>query len=96
MEIHYCDLCNIPLKGRDYWNLVIGYENDKEKVNINNYNDYADAIEKAAKEICPKCKDIIVEIFKLRLENLNKLSQELLGIYGLPTKKKDDKKGCNE
>lgn len=89
MQINYCDICGSPLKGNDFWTMYLTHDTNKEQEASDYYNDaqnYLKKIEKEVKDICPTCKKLIGEIFKLRLQNLNQLNSELLGIYKLPTK----------
>ena len=82
MDVKYCDLCNIPLKEKDYYLLYI--IKPILMTNTNNQYDYIallQKVEKEVKDVCPRCKTIIDEIFRLRMQNLNQLSLELLGMY---------------
>lgn len=56
------------------------------------YYKYLDKLAKESKNICPNCKRLYDEIFKLRLQNLNKIALDLLGIYELSPKDKKDGK----
>jgi hypothetical protein len=88
MQINYCDLCNLPLKNNDYYHFYIT-ESQKEKSSYNNLEDYysyLNMVKQEIKDICPKCKEVIDRIFELRMENLSRLSEELLGIYKLQLK----------
>lgn len=93
MEIHYCDLCDCPLKENDFY--ILGFINQKDNNYSTNYyqdsNNNIDKLAKTLKEICPKRKEIIDRIFELRVNNLNQLTQELLGIYELPSNNKRNK-----
>ena len=88
MKVNYCDLCACPLKENDYYILYICKSSDSPKLiqNEMDYYQYLQKVQKEIKEICPQCKLIIDEIFKLRFQNLSKLSLELLGIYSEPSK----------
>ena len=87
-RVEYCDLCDSPLKNREYYLLHIAFANAVSHYdNVEDYYKYVDKLEKEVKDLCPTCKEIIDEIFKLRKGKLNELSEELLGIYKKPTKK---------
>lgn len=57
-----------------------------------NYYAYLEKLEKESKHICPNCKKLYDELFRLRLQNLNQISQDLLGIYELPPKDRKNEK----
>ncbi len=88
MRVDYCDLCGVPLKGDNYHVLYFSNANDNidKYETTQEYYAYLNRLQKEIKTICPTCKEIIDKIFELRLENLDKLTQELLGIYVLPSK----------
>ena len=81
MQVDYCDLCNQPLKENQYWLLFVSSPNDR--ITNQNYFEYMEKVKKGTKEICPTCKLIYDEIFRLRLKNLSQLAIKLLGIYEL-------------
>jgi len=88
MKVNYCDLCGVPLKDGEYFTLYIASPVNKENAEaITNYYDYLAKVEKEVKDICPSCKKLMNEMFKLRLQNLNQISDELFGIYDLSPKK---------
>ena len=89
MKVNYCDLCGVPLKDGEYFTLYVAspVKSKEEAETINNYYDYLAKVEKEVKDICPTCKRLIDEIFKLRLQNLNQINDELFGIYELSPKK---------
>ncbi len=103
--IPYCDTCGVPLKEGQY-HILYSYDAktpppspaDYTDRNLfyREYNNYLEDMQKKAKMICPTCKMVIDKIFELRFKNLCQLSNELLGIYNLPTykglKKKRGKK----
>lgn len=89
MQYINCDLCGLPVKEIDYYTLSIIGNHEKNKIkDTNGYYRYLDKITKEIKDICPTCKLVIDEIFKLRRNNLHLISQDLLGIYELPPKEK--------
>jgi hypothetical protein len=99
MRIDYCDICGQPIKGNDFWTLYMTHDTHKAQEASDFYNDYQNylkKLEKETKDICPSCKLLIDEIFKLRLQNLNQINLELLGIYDLPSYNKKDKKNGKE
>ena len=99
MKIEYCDICDTPLKNGDFWTLYMTHDANKTQDAQDFYNDYQNYIkrlEKEVKDICPSCKRLIDEIFRLRLQNLNQINLELLGIYDLPSYNKKDKKNGKE
>ena len=81
MQVNYCDLCNQPLKENDYYVLFVS--TPKIYLSGKDYFDYMEKVRKETKEICPTCKLVFDEIFKLRLQNLSQLAINLLGIYEL-------------
>jgi hypothetical protein len=88
--ITYCDLCSGVIKESEYYMLSIASINDRNHTTMEEYNTCLDKLLKEIKYICPTCKKLIDEIFRLRLQNINQISLELLGIYELPSK--DDEK----
>jgi hypothetical protein len=95
MEVCYCDLCLHPIKPGEGTVLF----KKKETYSSYNYNQqggkitaeeaYSAMVEKVAKGIkmiCPVCDEIINKIFEYRMQNLNKITNEMLGIIKLPTK----------
>jgi hypothetical protein len=89
MKVNYCDICNTPLKEHDFYTLYIAPPKDRnfKPTDVNDYYNYLNEVEKEVKDICPSCKKLMDEIFRLRLQNLNQINDELFGIYNLPTKK---------
>jgi len=80
-------MCDVPLKDTQYYLLYISSANTIPRCdNIEDYYGQISKVEKEVKEVCPECKKILDEIFKLRKGKLNELSEELLGIYKTPTK----------
>ena len=100
MQIIYCDLCGQPIKDGELWSMYLTKQELEPPTDMNDVNEYykrLDKITKEMKEICPSCKYVFDKLFELRLQNLNALSNELLGIYKLDTyedksKTKDKKK----
>jgi len=109
MKVFYCDLCGQPLKDNEIFSLSIitptevphpQYEENIQGQNVitnaKEYYDYMDKVDRETKEICLPCKKLFDLIFQLRLQNLMMISNELLGIYNLPSllelKDKNDKK----
>lgn len=90
MLVTYCDLCGQPIKDNESYRLYVAepvyknQQNDEEQ----SYYGYLDKVQKNTKEICPTCKKIIDEIFKLRLENISKIVQYITDVYNLPSKDK--------
>ena len=98
MRIDYCDICHTALKEADFWTMYCTHDSNNSQETISSsedYQSYIKKVEKDIKEICPNCKKLMDEIFKLKLQNLNALNQELLGIYNLQTKSpiKEKKRG---
>jgi len=96
MQVNYCDLCGTPLKENNYYSLYCidpGKKNGTEE----EYYAYIAQIRRTQKEICPTCKHIFDKMFELRLQRLSELSEEINGIYQLPSIKnpieRDNKKG---
>ena len=92
MKMNYCDLCGCPIKGDNSYVMYIAKSNSINITNENDYYNYLKKLEKEVKEICPQCKLIIEEIFKLRYQNLNQISLELLGIYQKESKEPPKKR----
>jgi len=90
--ITYCDLCSGVIKEKEYYILSIAFTNDRNYTNMEEYNICLDKLLKDIKYICPTCKKLIDEIFRLRLQNINRISLELLGIYELPSKEDENEK----
>lgn len=87
MNIKYCDFCDVPLKFDDFYILYLAYsKTNTPPHDMEDYERYLRHIEKETKEICPSCKTLIDEVFRLRLNNLKELKNELLGIYETPTR----------
>jgi hypothetical protein len=86
--LHYtCDLCGIPIKDDDYYTISIVGSKQKNHIHTNeDYYNTLNKIVKDIKDICPNCKILIDEIFRLRRDNLCKISEELLGIWRLKEK----------
>jgi hypothetical protein len=89
MKVNYCDICNTPLKEHDFYILYIAPPKDKnfQPTDMSDYYSYLEKVEKEVKDICPSCKKLMDEIFRLRLQNLNQINDELFGIYNLSSKK---------
>ena len=94
MRISYCDLCGSVVKDGSQFYLYVANAADNTP-DINNRDSYAQflgELYKDVKEICPKCKYVIDKIFELRLQNLSKLNEELLGIFKLESTSFQEKK----
>ena len=95
MELHYCDLCDCALKEKDYYVLYCS-SSARDTQAINNEADYYQAIDnvqKKVREICPACKELFDEVFRLRRQNLSAVNLDLLGMYNLaPYEDKKKKK----
>lgn len=96
-RVYYCDLCNVPLKDNDPNQYILYVIEAKELSQHFEENDdyvrYLERIDKQLKRICPICKHVFDNVFKLRMENLSKISDELLGIYKKPAKEPKNNKG---
>lgn len=108
MNVQYCDLCGLPIKALNFYQLYINSPKnnppeagDFEDVNVyaKEYDKYLVNIQKDTKEVCPTCKHIFDKIFELRLQRLSELAVELKDTYNLTSKKnpieRDIKKGKN-
>ena len=96
MLINYCDLCGVALKEDDFYSIHTVSAKD---ANIKDLTEYYAALNKAqenVQDICPNCKILMDQIFKLRFQNLSQINQELLGIYSLPTFNPKEKKNGKE
>jgi hypothetical protein len=98
MIVTYCDLCGVPLKENESYFLVVCSAmntamNLDRTLTEEDYRRYLDKIDKESqrKEICPTCKRLFDDIFKLRLQNLTEIANELLGIWKLSSKEDKDK-----
>jgi hypothetical protein len=86
-KIDYCDLCDVPLKEGNYYMLYITSASSIPKyASEEDYYQHLDKVQKEVKELCPTCKEIIEQIFKLRKEKLGELTDEILSMYKKPTK----------
>lgn len=87
MQHFTCDVCGMPIKEGDYWTLsMVGNKQKNQIYTAQDYYDTMGRLIKEIKDICPACKLIIDEIFRLRRDNLYLLSEELLGIWKLKSK----------
>lgn len=78
----------MPIKEENYWTLsIIGRKNSQSIITTEQYYDNLNRIIKEIKDICPICKQVIDEIFRLRKNNLYLLSEELYGIWRLKNEK---------
>jgi hypothetical protein len=88
--VNYCDLCGVPLKGKDYYTIYSAYaNNDVSGISYNEqaYLDYIKKLQKEIKEICPRCKELTDRMFEYRLEGMYKLTEQCYELFGLPEKK---------
>ena len=86
MQIIYCDLCSSPIKENNFFMFYVCEPKNTYYDELNYYENLR-KVQKEVKEICPSCKHIFDRIFELRLQRLSELSNELLGVYNLPSKK---------
>lgn len=100
MKVHYCDLCGIPLKedfdtiapnntNPHYYIMAVLDNNDfPDTSNMSNrdYISYLKRIESKQREICPKCKEILDNLFQIRFNNMYKLEIYLREIFSQKTK----------
>jgi hypothetical protein len=109
MQVDFCDMCGAIIKDK-FFTLYIAspkYSTSSDSDDYGNcnetYNDYLTKIRNESKIMCPNCKIIFDEIFRLRLNQLSELTAELYRIYESPTrttkyekeqkeKRKEDKK----
>jgi len=100
MLINYCDLCSQPLKENNFHTLYSSSPENpppdpKKYEDINDYYSayerYIKYVEKEIKQICPTCKSIMDKIFELRLQNLNKVTEEIINTYNFSPRKKEIK-----
>ncbi len=94
-----CDLCGCPIKDENYYfSYIIDAQFTQASKDYSGeykdlyYKNLVNDISKSAKEICPNCKTIIEEIFRLRKKNLNNLSKDLLCLYQLSDKDNKEEK----
>jgi hypothetical protein len=99
MQVEYCDLCDSVIKETEMFTLYIAAPFVPRTDNYGNtyegesdYYSYVDRVRKESKKICPVCKHIFDEIFRLRRNNLSQLTEEILNISHLSTKDNDKKK----
>ena len=81
-----------PLKEKNYFSLYISEPRNQNFNDMNEYMEHLQKIQKEVKIICPSCKEIFDKIFKLRLENLSDLTNELTNTYNLPSKEKNNER----
>ena len=98
MQVSYCDLCGIPLKEGTYFMLYATKPQNITYDEIEGYYKQLKEVQKEVKEICPSCKYVFDEMFRLRLVNLSELVDEINLIYNLTSKKnpKERKNGKTE
>lgn len=87
MQINYCDLCNTPLKEKEYFMLYISDPKTPKCNDIKEYYDYMKLVEKSVKEICPMCKYVFDKMFELRVHRLSELTEEINEMYNLTSLK---------
>jgi hypothetical protein len=93
LDILYCDICGSPVKDKDYYKLYITKYTDGSEIKTEDeYYKYLDFIQKQLKDVCPSCKVLLDEIFKLKFNNVSAINAELLGIFNLPVKDHENKK----
>jgi len=86
-KVEYCDLCEVPLKESDYYMLYITCASSMpQSDNVEEYYQNLNKVQKQVKELCPDCKEIFDQIFKLRKEKLGELADDILDMYKKPTK----------
>jgi hypothetical protein len=84
VQVNYCDLCGVPMKENDYYSINIMYCQDAKANDLEGYYAALNKVQKEMKEVCPNCKTLIDQIFRLRFQNLAAISDDLLGILSLP------------
>jgi hypothetical protein len=92
MIVTYCDLCDVPLKEDDFYSINLMHCKDAKASDLGEYYATLDKVKREMKEICPNCKILIDQIFKLRYQNLAGITEDLLGIYSLPAKERKNGK----
>jgi len=92
-NVSYCDICSTPLKDKDYYKLYITKYTDGSEIKTeDDYYKYLDFIQKQLRDVCPSCKVLIDEIFRLKLKNISALNTELIGLFSLPSSDHENKK----
>jgi hypothetical protein len=98
-KVEYCDFCDVPLKEGKYYILhMVSASALPRYDNVEEYYEQVSKVEKEVKELCPTCKEVFDQIFKLRKERIGELADEIMGLYQKPTKnpphndKRSDKK----
>lgn len=86
MEIHYCDMCGIPVKDGSFFMLYIANPtwNNGEELTEEVMREHYARIEKETKEVCPKCKKIFDDIFAYRMDGIIKMAKECQDTFALP------------
>jgi hypothetical protein len=87
MNVQYCDICLLPIKDEEIFQLYLSQPRPGNFINIEEYKQYLEKVEKEVKDICPTCKHIIDRIFELRLRRLSELTEEIILTFNLPSKK---------
>jgi len=88
MKVVYCDLCGSPIKQIKYLLKYFKYHVNEETDSPSRFNSFSSS----EKEICETCKEMIDNIFKLRMEGILKLAKDLKTIYQMPVKNKKYKR----
>lgn len=70
MDINYCDLCNNPTKSEKYI-LVIAKESELIK------STYGNNFQRETFDTCESCKNIIMNIFKLKKDKLKQITDQI-------------------
>ncbi len=103
MEVLYCDLCGLPIKGNKYYILSVMNAqsfplNSSDPDFMEKYTQFITDRAKSLKDVCPRCKEIIDRIFELRLQRITEVADEITLLYDKPAKphpkkrKEEDKK----
>lgn len=87
MRVVYCDLCGTPIRGKKYVQILCECNENPQDSEVKN----SLVQNSEAKEICEKCREILLKIFELRFVDGCKLTEELQRLYNLPAKREEHK-----
>lgn len=81
-EAHYCDLCESVIKPKERIFLTTTLEKEYSKIKTSEdyTRQYQNALENT-KEICKTCYNLLINIFKLRYDSINKIAKDLSRSY---------------
>lgn len=84
--MHYCDLCGIPMRDGSYFMLYVANPTWRDGIELTEevMREHYARIEKETKDICPKCKKILDDIFAYRMDGILKMAKDCQDTFALP------------